>query len=284
MNTDWLDERIRLGEVPPHAKDQAEQRAASAEGAAALEGLAESDADLLRRLPPERFAAKLRSRREPPTNRLLAWPRLGIAALATASVVFLALAIPHRTDDPTPSGPVLGAAPVVPGSDSSKAPVQTTTSDSSAPEIAFAQPEGPDDGIRFRGDQELSVLVVATGGATPIGERGVVAGSVLRIVVPYAAHAAVYSLDETGMLHRHWPLTGDSSASLPAGPLPRDWETDPTPGWERFVLATSRTPFALGRIEAQLRGLRASGNAAHRRISLPGDLTVSDTLIPRSAP
>ena len=284
MNTNWLDERIRLREVPPHAKIQADHRAASPEGVAAQETLSESDADLLRRLTPERFAAKLQARREPASNRLLAWPRLGIAALATASVVFLALAVSHRTNGPAMSDPVLGAVPAVPGSDSSPVPALSTTTDSSAKEIAFAEPTGPDDGIRFRGEQNLSVLVVTPQGAVPIGPAGLVAGSVLRVVAPFAAHAAVYSLDETGMVHRHWPLLGDSSATLPAGPLPRDWETDPTRGWERFVLVSHRDPFDLQRIEAQLRGLRATGDAARRRISLPGGLSVSDTLLERSAP
>lgn len=296
MNTNWLDERIRLGEVPPHAKTEAGRRSASAEGASALESLAESDADLLRRIPPERFAAKLRerglerfaaklqARREASSGRTFRWPRLGIAALATASVVFLALAVSNRTDEPAMSDPVLGAAPRVPGSDSSPAPALSTTSDSSAREIAFAEPSGTDDGIRFRGDQILSILVVVPEGAAPIGPEGLVAGSVLRIVAPFAKHAAVYSLDETGMVHRHWPLSGDSAATLPAGPLPRDWETDPTRGWERFVLVTHRDPFSLKPIEAQLRGLRASGDPAHRRISLPGNLSVTDTLLERSVP
>ena len=284
MNNHWLDERIRLGEVPPHAVTEAEDRAASAEGAAALETLAESDADLLRRLPPERFAAKLQARRERAPNRLLAWPRLGIAALATASVVFLALAVSHRANEPAMTDPVLGVAPVVPGSDSSPAPVLTSAPDSSTQEIALAEPDGPDDGIRFRGDRKLSLLVVNPDGATAIADGGLVAGSTLRIVAPYAAHAAVYSIDETGMMHRHWPLSGDSSATLSAGPLPRDWETDPTPGWERFVLVTHREPFALKRIEAQLRGLRASQDPARRRLSLPGGLSVSDTLLERSVP
>lgn len=284
MNTNWLDERIRLGEVPPHAKTEAGHRAASAEGASALESLAESDADLLRRLPPERFAAKLQARREASSDRTFRWPRLGIAALATASVVFLALSVSNRTSEPAMSDPVLGAAPTDPGSDSSTVPARSTTTDSSARKIAFAEPSGHNDGIRFRGDQILSLLVVAPEGAAPIGPEGLAGGSVLRIVAPFAKHAAVYSLDETGMVHRHWPLSGDSSATLPAGPLPRDWETDPTRGWERFVLVTHRDPFHLNRIEAQLRGLRASGDPAHRRISLPGNLSVIDTLLERSVP
>lgn len=284
MNTNWLDERIRLGEVPPHAKTQADHRAASPEGVTAREVLEASDADLLRRLSPERFAAKLRARREPSAGWIPSWPRLGIAALATASALVLALAVSHRTTGPTMSDPVLGAVPVPAGSDSSPVPALSTTSDTTAEEVAFAEPTGPDDGIRFRGDQNLSLLVVASEGAAPIGPEGLAAGSVLRVVAPFAAHAAVYSLDETGMVHRHWPLSGETSATLPAGPLPRDWETDPTGGWERFVLVTGRQEFTLRDVETHLRGLRASGNAAKRRISLPGALVVTDTLLTRSVP
>lgn len=281
MNTDWLDERIRLGEVPPHARTQANDRTASPEGALAQEVLEASDADLLRRLPPERLSAKLRARHGSSSTPFLAWPRLGLAGLATAAVLVLALTFAQRGGSPAPSGPILGEGPApsiadtLPGGEILPPPRRD-------PERIALSPTPPaDDGIRIRGGQKLSILRMSPEGPEAIGPEGLVAGSTLRVVAPREPHAAIYSLDETGMVQRHWPLSGDSSAPLAAGPLPRDWETDPTPGWERFVLVSAPAAFALREIETHLRGLRASGQADRRRLSFPGEWSVSDTLLRR---
>lgn len=283
MNTDWLDERIRLGEVPPHAKSEAARRAASPEGALAQEALTASDEDLLRRLSPERFAMKLRARRETSSRPFLAWPRLGLAALATAAVLVLALSFAHREDAPAGPAPVLGEGPApAPASPDSLRRGGSLAPTTRAPEkLALSPSPLPDEGVRFRGEQKLSILLVSADGPVALGAEGLVAGSTVRVVAPHAAHAAIYSLDETGMVQRHWPLSGDSSAPLPAGPLARDWETDPSPGWERFVLVSGPGGFALRDLETHLRGLRASGQADRRRISFPGGLSVSDTLLRR---
>lgn len=283
MNTDWLDELIRLGEVPPHAKTEAARRAASPEGALAQEALTASDEDLLRRLSPERFAMKLRARRETSSRPFLAWPRLGLAALATAAVLVLALSFAHREDAPAEPAPVLGEGPEpAPTSPDSLRRGGSLAPTTRAPEKLALSPSAlPDEGVRFRGGQKLSILRVSPEGPEAIGPEGLVAGSTLRVVAPREPHAAIYSLDETGMLQRHWPQSGDSSAPLAAGPLPRDWETDPTPGWERFVLVSAPAAFALRDIESHLRGLRASGQADRRRLSFPGEWSVSDTLLQR---
>ena len=47
--SDWLDERIHLGEVPDARRDEARDRASSAEGAALQQALTENDAEVLRR-------------------------------------------------------------------------------------------------------------------------------------------------------------------------------------------------------------------------------------------
>lgn len=281
MNTDWLDERIRLGEVPPHAKTQADDRSATPEGALAQESLEASDADLLRRIPPERFATKLRERTGSSSTRSLAWPRLGLAAFATAGVLILALAVSHRGEDPIPPGPVAGEGPAPRVVDTLRTVGIAPPAARDPERIALAPSSLPDDGIRIRGDRKLSLLVVSPEGAVAPGPDGLPAGSTLRIVAPRESHAAIYSLDETGMVQRHWPVSGDSSAPLPAGPLARDWETDPTPGWERFVLASAPAPFALRDLETHLRGLRAAGQADRRRLSFPGGLSVTDTLLRR---
>lgn len=281
MNTDWLDERIRLGEIPPHARTQAEKRASSPEGALAQEALEASDADLLRRVPPERLSAKLRERRASSSTAFLGWPRLGLAAFATSAVLVLALSFAQRDEAPAEAAPVLGEGTAPANPDSLPHLVDLPKATRDPERIALSPTPTPDDGVRIRGDRKLSLLVVSPHGPEAIGSEGLVAGSILRVVAPQASHAAIYSLDETGMVQRHWPLSGDSSAALPAGPLARDWETDPTPGWERFVLVSAPAAFALRDLETHLRGLRASGQADRRRISFPGGGSVTDTLLRR---
>lgn len=281
MNTDWLDERIRLGEIPPHARTQAEQRASSPEGALAQEALEASDADLLRRLSPERFAMKLRERRGSSSTPFLAWPRLGLAAFATAAVLVLALSFAQRGEAPQEAAPVLGEGPAPANPDSLRRAEDIPKATPDPDRIALSPTPTADDGVRIRGDRKLSLLVVSPNGPEAIGSEGLIAGSTLRVVAPQASHAAIYSLDETGMVQRHWPLSGDSSAPLPAGPLARDWETDPTPGWERFVLVSAPSVFALRDLETHLRGLRASGQADRRKLSFPDGGSVTDTLLRR---
>lgn len=285
--SDWLDERIHLGEVPATRRDEARDRSSSAEGAALQQALTENDAEVLRRLSPERMAERIRQRAHRPSRGIrlrTTWIPLALAACVLSLGLFLAPV-------PSPLGP---PAPVALGTTT---PTDSATAESNAlrdttpsqgtsiPEERLAlDPRPADPGVRFRGGDGLSLLVVAPDGTTAEADSAVAGGSVVRLKAPARTYAAIWSYDETGTLVRHWPLAGDSSTALPAGPLPRDWETEASGGWERFVLVWSDAPFALAKAQAHLRGLLASGASRTRAPSLPEPLRTQTVGLERRAP
>lgn len=283
MKTTWLDERIRLGEVPESSRDEALARSATAEGARAAGDLAASDAEILRRLPPGRMAERVEARsRARHDSRRRVWGTSSWIPLAVAACALLVafLAVPSTQDAPAPAQHAAAPNPT-------DSPTTTTLpsrehAHGTSTQVAVA--EVLDDGIRVRGDGNLSILLVAPTGVAAPSSGPVVGGSTLRIVAPHLVQGAVFSIDETGTIQRHWPLEGDSSRTVPAGPLPRDWETDPSNGWDRFVVVSSPTPFALRTVEAHLRGLLASDDPRHRALSLPGNLRAEAVLVERKAP
>jgi len=285
MKTHWLDERIHLDEVPESSITAANERGRSPEGISAREMLEASDEEILRRLPPARMAAKIRQRRGSQIRRvrLLTWKTAWIPVAAMAAAVLLSL-VPPRTTSPVdgardPSRSTDGRIPATPPTASAP---PARKANSTEDRTAQASPVH-DDGIRLRGGQELSIALVDPSGATSPVAGSVVAGSTLRIVVPEERVAAVWSLDETGTIERHWPVSGDSAAALPAGPLPRDWETDPTTGWERFILVTAPSRYALKDVETHLRGLLAARDPRTRTLSLPAPYQGNSILVDRKS-
>jgi len=282
MKTNWLDERIHLGEVPESSRTEALARSASEAGSRAEADLAASDAEILRRLPPGRMAERIEARRAARRDSgrhawsTSSWIPLAVAACALLVAFF---AVPPT---PLPAPVQHAATPNPPDSAIAATPPPREHAQGHSTQVAAV--EVPDDGIRVRGDGDLSILLVAPDGAAVPATGTVVGGSTLRIVAPHRVHGAVFSLDETGTIQRHWPVEGDSSRTVPAGPLPRDWETDPTGGWDRFVVVSSPTPFSLRTVEAHLRGLLASKDPGHRAISLPGALRAEAVLVERKAP
>lgn len=292
MNTDWLDERIHLGEVPPASRDRARARLDTEEGRIAQDGIAISDASILERLPPDRVAGRIRQRLEQRRSgfRTISWGSRGTAFAFAAGLALCAVFAPRIADRAfAPDVPAAGAGKVAPATATRTEPAATGPAAGATPAAdrrtgpeTVAAAELPDDGIRLRGDGDMSLFVVASDGATTPCGPGVDAGATLRVVVPRSAQAAVWSIDETGSITRHWPIDGDSSSALAAGPLPRDWETDPTTGWERFVLVESPARFELKGAEAHLRGLVASTRPREGRILLPGRLQAHSILVERT--
>ena len=258
---DWLDERMRLGEIPPHARREADLRAAEPDSAAVQASLAESDARILSELPPDRFAAEVRRRKEAAarvesasrtsrsTPSRAAW---GGAVLAASLALFFAI-VP-----PTPEAPAIdesgrtASGPVPPTSEGSQAtPPAPTPSANGAKTPALPAPHvaSTDAGWRSKGTMDLVIQRETSPGGTlaPVTDSDTLAaGTRLVVSVPAdLAWGAVFSIDSRGEMAQHWPLQGDSAAALRSGPLPRVWELDDSQGQETFVLVWSERPFGL---------------------------------------
>jgi len=103
----------------------------------------------------------------------------------------------------------------------------------------------------------------------------------LSIFAP-GAYAAVVSFDGGGGVTRHFP-DGAQAARLGPGelPLPRSFELDAAPRFERFVLVTSARPFAVAQVAEAARAAAASGSD---QLPLPSDLRQSSFLLRKVSP
>lgn len=255
---DWLDERIRLGEIPPHFAGLAAARSREAGFELSQVELEDSDRQILSQLPPDRFAAEVARRRAgreriaaakapAPSPSKAAWGSVALACLA--GFVFVAPRIPLGPDlppapsrqDPSGTAP-RGTAPAAASTDLPAAPPAPV-------EPSVAETSGPARDWRTKGEVSLFLQREVDGVLVPVTESDVHApGTRLRLSVSDSlAWAAVFSIDSRGAMAQHWPLDGDSARPL-AGMLPRSWELDDAPGKETFVLAWSETPFALEKL------------------------------------
>ena len=244
---DWLDERIRLQEIPAHLADQAQARIAEPGYQLTQEALSASNAQILSELPPERFAAEVRrralgaervERARRPSKRWRGW---GSMVLVSAIALFF-LMVPKPEQAPA-------VAEARPGTPASAAVLPTAPSAVSAPTVVptVAPTVATDPGWRSKGDADLVVQRQSPSGLLPVSALDtLVAGTRLQLSIARKLEwAAVLSLDSRGQLAQHWPLTGDSARALPQGALPRTWELDDAPGQETFVLVSASGPFGL---------------------------------------
>jgi hypothetical protein len=110
------------------------------------------------------------------------------------------------------------------------------------------------------------------------------AGDVVQLSYIAAGHpyGAVVSVDGRGAVTVHEPETGAQAVALAASgthALPRAYELDDAPAFERFLFITSDTSFALEPVLAAARALAASADARTAPLALPEGFTqVSFTL------
>lgn len=256
---DRLDERIRLGEVPPHLADMALARRGEPDFEAAQAALEESDRRILSMIPPDRFAAEVARRREGRRNieaarrnlspsAKAAWGSVAIACLA--GLVFV---VPGSRDVPAPRHAPSEPAPnAVPSPAPAEPPAPDLVSANHAAPPRTASAEGKD----WRTKGETTLVLQSLSGGAPVAltdSDTCPPGTRLRLSVPDSLPwAAVYSIDSRGQMAQHWPLEGDSAKPLPQGALPRSWELDDAPGKETFVLAWSEKPFQLDRLRKSI--------------------------------
>jgi len=262
---DWLLERIALGELPPEELAAARARLSQEpDGLARLAALEADSRATLERLPPARVvrevearasgAAALAARREaPPPSRRLA-PAWGLLVPALATVALFVLTRPDdRVGDTRP------------GLTASGGPVETTRIKGLAPQLvvhrqAAAGAERLTDGAPAAAGDVLQLAYVAAG----------------------RTHGVILSVDGRGTVTLHAPDVGAQAVALaPSGThtLPRAYELDDAPRFERFFFITAEAPFAVEPVLAAARALAESPDARSRKMSLPEDLTqVSFTL------
>jgi len=97
----------------------------------------------------------------------------------------------------------------------------------------------------------------------------------LSYVAAGEGYGVVLSLDGAGAVTLHHPLAGGLASPLQregAVPLPNAYELDDAPGFERFILISSKEPFPVQEaLDAARRLAGSPAAAAHDPLPLPGD-------------
>ena len=247
---DWLLERIALGELPPEELAAARARLAQEpDGEARLAALEAENRAILAKLPPGAVAREVESRAagarrveaargepRPFYRRTSAF----ILASALAAVVLLVLVRP----EPWATGNGMD----MPGP-------EVTRAKGLLPQLlvhrqAAAEPERLADGAAAAAGDVVQVSYVAAGH-------------------PYGV---ILSVDGRGAVTLHAPASGAQAVPLaPSGThaLPRAYELDDAPAFERFIFITSDTPFALEEVLAAARAVAASPDARTAPLALP---------------
>ncbi|RKG65269.1 ActD-like protein, partial [Corallococcus sp. CA054B] len=101
------------------------------------------------------------------------------------------------------------------------------------------------------------------------------------------AHGVILSVDGRGTVTPHLPASGDTSALLERSGthlLPRAYELDDAPGFERFFFVSSDTPFELEGVMAAARVLATSPEARTAPLTLPTGLGQTSFLLEKPSP
>ncbi|MCY1040650.1 ActD-like protein [Corallococcus sp. bb12-1] len=271
---DWLLERIALGELPPDELAAARARLAQEpDGPSRLAALEADSRATLQALPPDTVVREVKAR---------------FARTAGAEGALLSVA-PSRAEAPAarPSWrflPIL--VPVLAG----------------ATLFVIARPLSSTDGREAR---DAWTEVGGTGVLEPTRSKGLLprldvhrqasarterltdgaqaqAGDVVQLSYTAAgkAHGVILSVDGRGAVTVHQPDTGDTSAALERSGthlLPRAYELDDAPAFERFFLITADAPFELDGVLSAARVLAASPDARTAPLLLPVDVELGQT-------
>lgn len=260
---DLLLERLAAGELPP-AEAAAVRRRLETEsgGAARLEALQRSNEEILAALPPAVVAREV-LRRKASADRAAAARRpvkrglyVFLPVLAAAGAFAVSTAAPPPPDDP-------GAL------------------------------EGPDT-TRVKGACEAPCLLVyREGEQNPQRLRdGDAARPADHLQLGYQSvgrpFGVVLSIDGRGAVTLHHPeRVGESQALVKAGTgtIPRAYQLDDAPRFERFFLVTSATPLDVGSVLDAARRLAQDPQAADRgALALPGAAEQTSVLLRKVTP
>jgi hypothetical protein len=241
---DWLVERLALGELDEAAAADvrgrlaAEGRDADAEVAA----LAASGREILAELPPARVAAAVKARAH--ARRSRTWLAALPLVLAGAAALGLVARPTRHGASPRPEG-----------------------------DVVFENTE-------IKGASELHVYRHGASGDERLADGARAAtGDLLQLAyrAPTDGFGALLSIDGRGHVTVHWPEAGaEGPARLsPKGEirLPSAYELDDAPAFERFILVSSPSPFAMSTVLDAARALAARpAEARMQRLALPAPL------------
>ena len=110
----------------------------------------------------------------------------------------------------------------------------------------------------------------------------VAAGDVLQVsFVPVAAqHATVVSIDGAGSATLHWPLSGEQSTAVSARVLvPRAYQLDDAPDFERFILVTSERAIEVESVMGAARQLAGQSDARTGGLALDSGLQQTSVVV-----
>lgn len=266
---DWLLERIALGELPPDELAAARARLAQEpEGLARLAQLEADTAATLARLPPadvarevvrrSESAARVARAREAQEARPSPLRRFAPALALVPALAVVALFIVGRPG--TPQG----------GPSGDEATGEVTRFKGLEPQLVLHRqrgevPERLTDGTRAAPGDVVQVAYVAAG----------------------RAHGVILSIDGRGTVTLHAPETGSQSAPLAASgthALPRAYELDDAPSFERFFLVTADAPFALDSVLTAARALASTPEAHGAPLALPEGFTQTSFTLEKTSP
>ncbi len=248
---DWLLERLAQGELPDAEAARVRGRLdTEADGPARLDALIRANEAILADHPAALMGASIRARlrlrdgREA-RRRPLVWAVAAASPIAAA--VALLLLIPA---DPPATG------------------------------------EAPLDEIRLKGMEPGLQIHRSRSGEAEVLPPGAEVRAHDLIQLSYTAagrpYGAIVSIDGGGAVTLHHPAAGGSAATLSAGgavPLPRAYELDDAPRFERFILITSSAPFAVETALAAARSLAADPAADREPLQLPEELEQTSILV-----
>ncbi|MCP3136757.1 ActD-like protein [Pyxidicoccus xibeiensis] len=256
---DWLLERIALGELPPEELAAARARLAEEpDGPSRLAALEADTHATLERLPPTRVVREVQARaarKDAPRPLPRLAPAWGLVPLLAAVGLFV-LVLPSESGRTGGDGTIPGDG------------AEVTRIKGLAPQLvvhrqaAGAGPERLTDGAPAAAGDVVQLAYIAAG----------------------RTHGVILSVDGHGAVTLHAPEAGhgtQAAALAPSGThsLPRAYELDDAPRFERFFFVAAEGPFDVEPILAAARALAEGPDARSAPLSLPEGLTqVSFTL------
>jgi hypothetical protein len=246
---DWILEELLLEEMRPEEAAEARRRIENEEsGAARIEALRRSNDEILAAHPPRRAAERILRAYEAAGSERARGKRAGrfllLAPLAAAAVLAVVILPRHFQE-------------------------------------GGMRAKGYEPRLRIyrRASDRVELLT----DAAIVREKDLLQ---LSYVCGGRRYGAVVSLDGRGNVTRHLPRQGEPASALETGeevPLPRAYELDDAPDFERFFFVVSDKPFSVSTVEAAARAL-SRAEAARAELSLPSGMEQVSVLLRKEAP